>query len=92
MTTEDEIDSKIAEYIADGVLEPIVEEDGEIVYHLGPDAKEKAPEFYQAFLEDIDEALIGLWQKGLIEIEYNNNLEVGFNVTELGKEVANWQE
>jgi DNA-binding HxlR family transcriptional regulator len=38
--------------------------------------------------EELDESLISLFNKGLINVEYDENLEPRFSVTPLGKSVV----
>ena len=37
--------------------------------------------------EELDEALLELINKGLIDVEYNENLEAIFKITDSGREV-----
>ena len=45
------------------------------------------PSLHEQIMEELDQSLIDLFQKGLIDIEYNENLEATFHVTEGGKKV-----
>lgn len=62
-----------------------VDEMGEIVYRFNLDIlKVVMPEMYDAIMEDLDRDMMKLYQMGLVEIEYNENLEAGFRVSEKG--------
>jgi len=43
------------------------------------------PALYQQIMEDVDLAMLDLFQKGLVDIEYNENLEANFKVSEAAK-------
>lgn len=64
-----------------------VDKDGEIMYSISEKAKELAPELWQAHLDYIDEMLIDLFQKDLISITYNENLEAFFELTDEAKKI-----
>jgi DNA-binding PadR family transcriptional regulator len=65
-----------------------VDKDGEILFSITEKAKELAPELWQSHQEHIDETLIDLYKKGLIEIEYNENLEAGIKLSDAGIEAS----
>jgi hypothetical protein len=65
-----------------------VDKDGEILFCVTEKAKELAPELWQSHQEHIDETLIDLYKKGLIEIEYNENLEAGIKLSDAGIEAS----
>jgi len=85
----EDYDEVMAEMLDQGILEVagIDEEDGQFLLQLGPNAQELAPELYEAWVGDIDEDLMSLYQKGLIDIEYDEELNVSFGLTEKGKEL-----
>ena len=45
------------------------------------------PSLHDQIMEDIDETMIDLFQKDLVNVEYNENLEAIFKISEQGKEV-----
>lgn len=63
-----------------------VDEDGEPIYKFDMDVLEEImPELYQALQDDMDQVLINLYQKGLIEISYDEELNAHMKVSEEGK-------
>lgn len=60
-----------------------VTEDGEAIYKFNMDIlQEFRPEIYEIFVEEIDRDLLNLYEIGLIDVEYNENLEATFKVSE----------
>jgi len=58
-------------------------------YHMVPDILKVAnPELYAAMMADIDETLIALFEDGLIDIQYDENLNVLVSLSEDGQRVA----
>jgi hypothetical protein len=47
--------------------------------------KEIMPMLHQQIIEDLDNTLLDLFEKGLVEVEYDENLEATFYVSEDGK-------
>jgi hypothetical protein len=45
------------------------------------------PELYKEIMEDIDSTMLDLFEKGLVDIEYDENLQAMFKVSEKAKEV-----
>jgi hypothetical protein len=85
----DEYDEKIAYYLEIGVVQlEGVDEYGEIIYSVSDTAKELAPELWQSHVEYIDNALIDLYESGLITIDYDENLEANIGLSEEGYEKA----
>jgi len=65
-----------------------VDKDGEILFSITEKAKELAPELWQSHQEHIDNTLIDLYKKGLIDVEYDENLEAGIKLSEAGIEAS----
>jgi hypothetical protein len=64
-----------------------IDKDGDFIYKFDMQLmKELMPDFYGTWMEEIEENLISLYQKGLVEIEYDENLEAVFNISEEAKE------
>ena len=81
----DEIDELLAYYLEIDALDVGMSEDGEFYYTLNVEiAKEKAPELYDIFLQDIDNTLLELYNKGLVKVEYTDTLEARFSLTDEG--------
>ena len=75
-------DSKLDHYIEIGAISiEGVDPDGELILSVTDKAKELAPDLWQAHIEYVDKQLIDLYEKGLIEVEYNENLEATFKLS-----------
>lgn len=75
-------DSKLDHYIEIGAISiEGVDPDGELILSVTDKAKELAPDLWQAHIEYVDKQLINLYEKGLIEVEYNENLEATFKLS-----------
>lgn len=89
--TDDELDAEAEAYIAHlvevGALE-IIEAEPENLYRMTPLTPVLAPEYYAMVLEELDSDLQEMFELGLINIEYDENLEATFYLTDLGREVA----
>lgn len=63
-----------------------LDEDGEAIYRFDMEVLEEVmPELHQAMQDDIDKELIDLFQRGLIEISYDEELNAHMSVSEEGK-------
>jgi hypothetical protein len=83
------MDDIIGHYIEIGAIEIAgVDKDGEILFSITEKAKEIAPELWESHQEHIDNTLIDLYEKGLIEVEYDENLEAGIRLSEAGIEAS----
>lgn len=72
-----------------GVIEVVgIEEDGEFIFKITDLAKEIAPELWEVHVEEVDKIFMELFDMGLVNITYNENLEAEFELTEEGKSVA----
>jgi len=61
-------------------------EDGETIYRFDMDVLEEVmPELYQVMQDDMDQVLIDLYLKGLIEVSYDENLNAQMTISEDGK-------
>lgn len=64
-------------------------ENGEAIFELKEDiAKELAPELWEAHMAYVDDTLIDLYKEGLMDVEYDENLEATMNFTKEGYEIA----
>ena len=82
-------DDKMYEYLQMGVIEVVgIEEDGEFIFKITELAQELAPELWEVHVEEVDKIFMELFDKGLVNITYNENLEAEFELTEEGKSVA----
>lgn len=61
-------------------------EDGEPIYRFDLDVLEEVmPELHQALVDDMDKTLIDLYQKGLVEVSYDEELNAQISVSEEAK-------
>ena len=75
-------DSMLSYYIEIGAISiEGVDPNGELILSVTEKAKEVAPDLWKTHMEYVDKQLIDLYQKGLIEIEYNENLEATFKLS-----------
>jgi hypothetical protein len=89
MTEDEANDERLAYYLKIGAVNfEGVDESGEIVYSISDSAKELAPELWQSHIDYVDRSLIELYEQGLVEIEYNENLEATINITQEGQKIA----
>jgi hypothetical protein len=76
-------------YIEIGAIEIVgVDESGEFILSITDAAKELAPELWAAHVKHIDDTLIGLYKKGLMQVDYDENLEATFSLSEEGMKAA----
>jgi hypothetical protein len=60
--------------------------DGEVTYNFDMvKMKEHFPELYEVMIEETEQALVDLYEKGIVEIEYDENLEPYFSIPEEAK-------
>jgi hypothetical protein len=85
----DEDDSRLEYYLEIGAIEIAgMDESGEIIFAITEKAKDVAPELWEAHQTHVDEKLIELLKKGLIRVEYNENLEAMISMSEEGLRLA----
>ena len=84
----DEEHQEIMEYlISEGaaILDGI-DENGEPIYKFDMDVLEEVmPELHAVMQEDMDQVLVDLYQQGLIEVSYDENLNALMSISEQGK-------
>jgi hypothetical protein len=87
---DEEYESKMLEYYIEiGAVEiEGVDENGEIIYAISEMAKEVAPELWESHVRHIDESLVMLYKMGLIDIEYDEDLNATIHIREEGKRAA----
>ncbi len=75
-------------YIEIGAVEiDTVNEDGEFLYKITDLAKEVAPELWEVHMKMVEETMMELFQKELVDIEYDENLKAMVKVSPAGIEV-----
>lgn len=82
-------DESLDYYIEIGAVEIAgIEEDGEFIFKVTEKAKDLAPELWEAHQEHVDEVLLGLFEEGLLTVNYNEDLEAIIELTQEGKDIA----
>lgn len=86
MSEEDEM---IAELVDVGALSLEGMDGEEAIYVMNPEImKNYFPALYDVMMEEVNDALLGLYERGLVSIEYDENLSPLFTLTEEGEKVA----
>ncbi len=63
-----------------------LDKDGEPIYKFDMDILEEImPELHAVMQEDMDQVLVDLYQKGLIDVSYDENLNAIMAISEQGK-------
>lgn len=84
-----EDDLKLAHYLEIGAIEVAgMSEDGEVIFAISEDAKEIAPELWESHMQYVDKTLMELYEKDLIKVEYDENLEATITLSEEGLKIA----
>lgn len=66
-----------------------VAEDGQAIFRFDLERlKEVMPEMYTEIMADIDSDLMALYEEGLVELEYDEELNAMFKITDKGKKWA----
>lgn len=87
---EDPMDAETIDYlIRSGAMElDGIDEDGESIFKFHMDIlKQVMPELHEAMNEDLNEALLDLYKDGLIEVEYDEELNALIRLSEEAKEI-----
>jgi hypothetical protein len=83
-----EYESLFDYYISIGAIEPSgIDETGEMCFLVTETAKEVAPELWKAHKDYVDKTLLDLYEKDLISVEYNENLEATISLTDQAKKI-----
>lgn len=63
-----------------------IDEEGQPVYKFDMEILEEVmPELHQAMIDDMDQVLIDLYQRGLVEVSYDENLNAQISISEEGR-------
>jgi len=81
---------KIQYYLEIGAIrEAGLDQDGNVLFEIDEvNTKELAPELWEAHMEYIDSSLLDLYKDGLMEVEYDENLEATLHLTKEGYLIA----
>jgi hypothetical protein len=89
MNEDEENDARLAYYLHIGAISfEGMDENGEIIYAISETAKELAPELWQSHTEYVDRSLLELYEQGLVEIEYDENLQATMHISPEGQRIA----
>ncbi len=84
-----EPEESLSRYIEIGAVEISgVEENGEFIFNVTPAAEYLAPELWEAHHNYVDQMMVDLFEKGLLNISYDEDLNAYIELTEEGKFVA----
>ncbi len=76
-------------YIQIGAIEVAgISEDGEFIFGITELAREVAPDLWEAHANHVDQSMMQLYEMGLVNITYDENLNATFELTEEGKKVS----
>jgi hypothetical protein len=64
-----------------------IDDSGEIVFKVTDKAKELAPELWNAHADYVDQTLLDLYNKDLISVEYDENLQATISLTEQAQKI-----
>lgn len=65
-----------------------MDEEGQMIFAISEKAKEIAPELWEAHIKYVDDSLMNLYKKGLMHVEYNENLEATLHLSKEGYRLA----
>jgi hypothetical protein len=87
---EEEYLERLRHYIEIGAIrEAGIDQDGEIIFEIDEDhTKELAPELWEAHMEYIDNSFLELYKEGLVEVEYDEDLNAIMHLTKEGYDIA----
>jgi len=86
---QDDADSRLAYYLEIGAVSlEGVDESGEMIFSISENAKEIAPELWASHVEYVDKSLMELYEAGLVEVEYDENLEATLHLSPEGQKIA----
>ena len=89
MDEERDEDMEIGYYLEIGAISlEGMDENGEMIFAINEKAREVAPELWQAHMQHVDESLLKLYEKGLMQVEYDENLEATLHLSPEGQRLA----
>lgn len=86
----DDEDMKIIAYLEEqgAVVWDGMDESGEALFKFNLERlKDVMPELYDDIINDIDKDLMKLYEQGLVDLEYDEELNAKFKLSEKGEEV-----
>ncbi len=89
MDEDRENDMQLEYYLEIGAVSLVgMDENGEIIYSIEEKAKEIAPELWEAHIKYVDDSLLKLYEKGLVQVEYDENLDAMLHISPEGQKIA----
>ena len=89
MDEERDDDMKMSYYLEIGAIELVgMDENGEMIFSINETAKDSAPELWEAHVKYVDESLLKLYEEGLMQVEYDENLEATLHLSPEGQKLA----
>jgi hypothetical protein len=86
---EEKDDMEMSYYLEIGAISLVgMDENGEMIFSINEKAKDVAPELWEAHIRYVDESLLKLYQEGLMQVEYDENLEATLHLSPEGHKVA----
>lgn len=86
---DEQFEMDLAYYMEIGAVNLVgLNDDGEAVYEITEQAQELAPELWQAHIDYVDQTMMELFEAGLLNVEYDENLEATIHLTPEGYEIA----
>jgi DNA-binding MarR family transcriptional regulator len=62
---------------------------GEVIYNVVPEIMQDImPSFNEIFMQEVEQTMLDLYERGLVKIEYDENLKVMYSLTEEGERVV----
>ena len=93
MNDEDYYNERLDYYIEIGAIRIAgVDSNGDYIFELNEDTtKVLAPELWESHMKYVDESLVRLYEEGLIEVEYDENLDATILLSPEGYQIAKEQ-
>jgi membrane protease subunit (stomatin/prohibitin family) len=89
MDEEDMQNQELQHYLEIGAITMEgLDENGEFIFAIQEKAKEVAPQLWEAHHEYVDKSLMRLYELDLLQVEYDENLQATFHLSEEGKILA----
>lgn len=87
---DEEYLERLKHYIEIGAIrEAGIDQNGEIIFEIDEEhTKELAPELWEAHMEYIDNSFLELYKDGLVEVEYDEELNAIMHLTKEGYNIA----
>ena len=89
MSEDEQVEQFIGELVEAGALEVDGMYHDELTYRVNLNVMEEVfPEFFKIHMQEVDETILSLYEKGFINVEYDENLNARFSLTEKGEKVT----